>query len=335
MNKIKVFWGSITNDTNIGNYYGYKVHNESLKKYAMKNLNIEIVDNWELSDLCFYITTPETFYDRPPKPTFLFTMFEGTSKLPEIYIQNIKRADFLITPSHWTKELFKDYFPSEKTFVVPHGIEECFTYLDRFFREPKVFRFLWVGAANPRKGYQELILVWSKLGLYLNPNIELYIKTTRVPGVTLMQNRNVILDSRNLSQEEMVQLYHEADCFVMPTRGEGFGFTLAEALATGLPCIATGRSGESEYFSDEIGYTLKYTLGMTNVKSWIHGDLGQTEVAMPDGIDLANKMDYVIGNYPEALIKGLKGSIHIKENFTWEKSVEKLVLAFREGLGRN
>ena len=102
MEKLKLFWGTLTDERHIGNLYGYKTHNEMLKQYTEKREDIEIVKEIGEADVCLYITTPEIFDDRPDKPTFLFTMFEGTT-IPEIYIKNFKKADFLIVPSTWVK----------------------------------------------------------------------------------------------------------------------------------------------------------------------------------------------------------------------------------------
>lgn len=320
--KLRIFWGTEMYKEVTGNPLGYDVHTKTLKAFLDKREDLEFVP-FEKADCALYITTPEMFGSKPPITSFLFTMFEGLD-LPEVYKKNIKNADYLIVPSHWVKELFSEYFDGDKIFVVPHGVEPIYTYKERnLARQP--FRYLWVGAPNPRKGFMEPVVIWQQLGLDRHPELELYFKSTKIPNVQLQQCRNVILDGRHLPKDELVSLYHSAHCFLLPTRGEGFGLTLAEAMATGLPCIATNFSGVTEFFDDKVGFPVGFEFQETGVRSPIYGDLGTTRAAVPNITEIADKMIWVRMNYKEALKKGKLASIRIKTKFTWERSAERLV----------
>ena len=52
------------------------------------------------------------------------------------------------------------------------------------------------------------------------------------------------------AEEEKADLYNLADVYVMPSRGEGFGFVFLEALASGVPVIASGHDGGREAVLD-------------------------------------------------------------------------------------
>jgi glycosyltransferase involved in cell wall biosynthesis len=58
--------------------------------------------------------------------------------------------------------------------------------------------------------------------------------------------RLLVLDG-HLSLQELDDLYAEADVLLSLHRAEGFGLTLAEAMAGGLPVVATGYSGNLEF----------------------------------------------------------------------------------------
>lgn len=49
-----------------------------------------------------------------------------------------------------------------------------------------------------------------------------------------------------ISESEKLDLYRAADVYVMPSRGEGFGFVFLEAMACGTPCIASSVDGSSD-----------------------------------------------------------------------------------------
>lgn len=66
---------------------------------------------------------------------------------------------------------------------------------------------------------------------------------------------------RSLSGEELNGLMAACDCYVSLHRAEGFGLTLAEAMAIGKPVIATGYSGNVDFMNGENSYLVDYTIG--------------------------------------------------------------------------
>lgn len=69
----------------------------------------------------------------------------------------------------------------------------------------------------------------------------------------------ITLVERYLSVAELDELYRRADCYVSLHRSEGFGFTLAEAMARGLPVIATDYSGNTEFTDPDGGWPIGWT----------------------------------------------------------------------------
>lgn len=326
MNKTKIAWGTEVSPDLAGNAYGYKTHNECLKEAIEQHPLGEI--NNDAEDVVI-ICSPD-FYEKriPGKVNWLFTMFEGDS-LPLIYQRSIKKADYILTPSTWVAKLMKDYFDPKKIFVIPHGVKPIYTYVER--TNPKIipFRYLWVGAPNPRKGYEEIIGVWDRL-FKNDPQLELYVKTTLKLSKKdkIHKKGNVIIDGRDIPLDEMVGLYHSANCYVFPTKGEGFGLTLAEAMATGLPCIATNYSGHTDFFDNTVGYTLEYkmTKGKTEFfRGKKDEKIHYANIAQPDVIDLAYKMLVSRIYYEESLQLGKNASKRIKKEYTWNNSAETLI----------
>lgn len=304
----------------IGNGYGYYIHNKTLLKFVEKFARVK-----EQAKSSIFITSPEVYRKRwqeyPHKIKHLFTMFEGT-EIPERYRKPMEHAEYLIAPSTWVKKLFESYFPPEKSYIVPHGVESDFTFKKRKFPEGKPFRWLWVGAPNPRKGYQEVINLW-KHGDWEKSPCELYMKTTNVKGI--QRKNNVIVDGRNLSRQQLVNLYHSAHGFLFPTRGEGFGLTLAEAMRTGLPCISTNYSGLTDFFDAEVGWEIGYRLDETKVTFIRDGFEDKTTCAFPNVDEMMEAMLWIMRNYDMALAIGKRANQRITKEWTWARSAKTLI----------
>ena len=57
----------------------------------------------------------------------------------------------------------------------------------------------------------------------------------------------------NQRQDELRRLYNTADVFVMPSRREPFGLAALEAMACGLPVVASREGGLPEFINSEVG----------------------------------------------------------------------------------
>ena len=62
---------------------------------------------------------------------------------------------------------------------------------------------------------------------------------------------NIVFTAVALPAGELPSLYQAVDAFVLPSRGEGWGRPLMEAMANGLPTIGTRWSGNLEFMNDE------------------------------------------------------------------------------------
>jgi len=138
-------------------------------------------------------------------------------------------------------------------------------------------------------------------------------------GQPIWRAGNLIIDTRAFTDAEMADLYRAAHLFLFPTRAEGFGLTALEAVATGLPIIATNYSGHLDFLDTETAYLTKWKLVLLpNTRG-----LMQT-MAQPDARDFADKFSTVIANYRRAAIIGQRAAAHVHAHFTWEQVGKRL-----------
>jgi glycosyltransferase involved in cell wall biosynthesis/SAM-dependent methyltransferase len=106
-------------------------------------------------------------------------------------------------------------------------------------------------AFQPGEGPQ--LLVKSFNGDYKPARLELVQKAAA-------DHPDVHVVDRYVSTEERDALVAGCDCYVSLHRAEGFGLTLAEALARGKPVIATGFSGNTDFMTAENSFLVDYRL---------------------------------------------------------------------------
>jgi hypothetical protein len=113
---------------------------------------------------------------------------------------------------------------------------------------------------------------------------QLLIKTINAPLRPLPEEEvlwaahgrpDIHLIDRSLSGEELNGLMAGCDCYVSLHRAEGFGLTMAEAMAIGKPVIATGYSGNVDFMNAENSYLVEHSLSRVGPESEIYPAEGE------------------------------------------------------------
>jgi glycosyltransferase involved in cell wall biosynthesis len=117
---------------------------------------------------------------------------------------------------------------------------------------------------------------------------------------------------------EQIQGFHKrGDCFILPSRGEGFGIPLAEAMAFGNPCIGSNYGGVLEFMNQENSFLADCQV--TPVSGMIFSNYnGKMCWGHPDVMQLRKYMRFVYENREAAKEIAVKGRDTIKEKFSWE-----------------
>jgi glycosyltransferase involved in cell wall biosynthesis len=71
-------------------------------------------------------------------------------------------------------------------------------------------------------------------------------------------NNKLMIFERGIGFKELWALYAVSDCFFLSSKTEGLGMPLMEAMAVGVPCVATNATGMKELLSDGRGFLAEY-----------------------------------------------------------------------------
>ncbi len=74
----------------------------------------------------------------------------------------------------------------------------------------------------------------------------------------LLHRPDITIIDAYLEPDHKIALTASCDCYVSLHRSEGFGFTMAEAMALGKPVIATAYGGNLDFMTDENSYLVPY-----------------------------------------------------------------------------
>lgn len=239
---------------------------------------------------------PPLFETSPCPPSFYHdfksvigrTMFE-TDRVNGEHVERCNRMDYVWVPTEFHRSTFIE------SGVDPNKVVKIVQPIDVNFFDPVKYKpldlasraklvlgsggvgtsfvFLSIFKWEYRKGWDVLLRSYLK-EFSKDDRVALYLLTN--PYHTESDFGNKILDfvessdvgepangwapvyviDTHIAQSDLPRVYRAADAFVLPSRGEGWGRPLVEAMSMSLPVIATNWSGPTEYLTEDNSYPL-------------------------------------------------------------------------------
>jgi glycosyltransferase involved in cell wall biosynthesis len=237
-----------------------------------------------------------------------------------------KRCRWIITDSENSKKDIVRYLkiPSEKISIIYAGIDTKFHRIEeKAFKEAVSSRYtlpdrfvLYVGTYLPHKNLDLLLDAFHRLksGNCISQDLVFAGKKGRNFDAIQAHIRRVGLEQSvrcigYVRDEDLACLYSLSDVFVFPSRYEGFGFPLLEAMACGAPVISSDSSCLPEIGGDACKY-----FKSTSVD------------------ECARALSDVLNDTNERIAMVEKGKINL-QRFSWKKAARETLACYEKAIG--
>ena len=183
---------------------------------------------------------------RVPKPYF---SDEGLARCYAEYDE----ADAIVVPSEFARRSFLDHgVSSERLYKCPYGVDLSMFSPRVVPRENRRFRVVFVGSCSIRKGIGYLLEA-------LQPTIRQgAVEAWLIGGVTpeakpvLKGHAGEFVYHGVQPRAKLAEYLSRCDVMVLPSIEEGLALVLAQAMACGLPVIATPNTGAEDLLTDGV-----------------------------------------------------------------------------------
>lgn len=232
--------------------------------------------------------------------------------------RSLKRADSIVAVSSWTGQVIHDRFGISpgKVSVIPNAVDGDFASVDmdhgRPFDRPYIFS---VGHLEERKNFETLVEAFAGIRDEWEGYLVIVGGDHGSMSSILSRARDLGVSDRliiksDVGYSDLAMLYGNSECVVCPSKYEGFGITLLEALSAGRPLIASDIPPHREVAGDAALY-------------FDPGD--------PEGLAGALLKLLKDDSAVEMLVRSGRSRL---DSFSWQESARKLETLYGSLLGR-
>lgn len=299
---------------------------------------------------------PPQFLDRIVQARYMVarTMFD-TDGLSEEHVARCNLMDEIWVPSNFNIDTFTKAGVRAKLIRIPGGIDASrYGHQHTPFAIPGARKKIYLSTIvwSARKGWKTLLSAWAnafdagddvtlvfrsylpgKSHLDCAPAIDREISTFLSSiGRRREELAPIIVLGQIMSDEEILQLYSAADVYVTPSSCEGWGYPYMEAMASGLPTIATNWGGHCDYMDSSNSLLCDVERFVPAVDPAM-GPMPKQKWAKPSTRHLTELLRVAVDEPERALGIGAKAQSDIRDKWGWEQ-VAELVKARLEDISQ-
>ena len=155
-------------------------------------------------------------------------------------------ADFIAVPSRFVAGTFAEHgIKHDRLILNPYGVDLQRFGLQARTKDHQGLRVIHVGQVSVQKGVHYLVPAVEKV-----KGATLTLVGAMMPGMESVVSRSFTRIVGPVPGANLPSFYAAADVFCLLSIQEGFGLVILQAMATGLPVIATTNTGAEEMITD-------------------------------------------------------------------------------------
>jgi GT2 family glycosyltransferase len=264
-----------------------------------------------------------------------YTMLE-VDGFPREWVKQANRMDEVWVPSEFNRRGFLESGLERPVHVMPLGVDGRyfhpriasfpnpageFVFLALFEWGERKEPSLLLRAFNDEFSAAEPVRLLCKV-INRDPALHLTAEIRRL-GLRTAGGRISYLFNLEFPHYQLGALYRSADAFVSVSRGEGWNMPLMEAMACGLPAIATDWSAHQEFVKPSIAYPLAVRRLVPAVAKCPYYD--GFRWADPDPEHLRSLLRHLYENRAEGRARGQAAAREMAATWSWEAAARRMI----------